>query len=615
MSTEFQREDRYIVIKRSDLAKVPVAYRSALVEPLFHLQAHLPHRECLVLESDWPEYEPTWAAIEQRVTGKKAEHHQGEPVTLPARMDAPPLSGNLRGYGWNACLDEIAKLGPLYTQPAPGVQQEPVANCFLRKNGSGEWVNDAKRWEDGAPDPEILEACKKNPELYRVRLAYSSPADPGEVERLRTENESLRAGWYKDESDNNRYWPEELEEARIQLAERDALLARVVNSGALSSEQQESLEAECCAISASTPKCKTCHDQGEVFVRKGDVHYGMQTEPEPMMAGCPDCATPTIALSASAEPSVPASFQQQVQPWLMECFGAMIAGDREERNHRFLEEALELVQSLGCSAAEAHQLVEYVYGRAVGDPSQEVGGVMVTLAALCLANDLDMHQLADIELARVWTKVDQIREKQKNKPQVGPLPGVYPGREPAAPVERDERAAFEAWAKGQDLSVTRTPNALCFHNGTRRIAGDYIDLSSLCAYAAWCARAALGRKPSDDIPDFTPGNGNKAERRATALLAQLQADLTERDERIDALEKQVQLAEHWLEPHSFNSVGDVIEHTQEMRDEFRKAMIAAVFPDYVAASTHGRLNGIPDKPCSGCGTPGWTGACNKCVPY
>lgn len=68
------------------------------------------------------------------------------------------------------------------------------------------------------------------------------------------------------------------------------------------------------------------------------------------------------------------SFQSRVQPWLMECFGPMIAGDREERNHRFLEEALELVQACGCTASEAHQLVDYVFGRPVGEPTQEAEG-------------------------------------------------------------------------------------------------------------------------------------------------------------------------------------------------------------------------------------------------
>lgn len=67
--SEFKREDRYIVIKRNDLKKVPVSYRSSLVDPMFSLLSHLPHRECLVVESDWPEYEPVWRMIERRVSG------------------------------------------------------------------------------------------------------------------------------------------------------------------------------------------------------------------------------------------------------------------------------------------------------------------------------------------------------------------------------------------------------------------------------------------------------------------------------------------------------------------------------------------------------------------
>ena len=153
---------------------------------------------------------------------------------------------------------------------------------------------------------------------------------------------------------------------------------------------------------------------------------------------------PSAALSDRAAES----FQSRVHPWLMACFGEMIAGDREERNHRFLEEALELVQACGCNASEAHQLVDYVYGRPIGEPAQEVGGVMVTLAALCLANDLDMHGAAETELARIWTKVEAIRAKQAAKPKHSPLPMV------------SDRAAERegAWIEGElvGLAVTLT---------------------------------------------------------------------------------------------------------------------------------------------------------------
>ncbi|MEK1853072.1 MAG: hypothetical protein AAAC48_14685 [Phyllobacterium sp.] len=52
-----------------------------------------------------------------------------------------------------------------------------------------------------------------------------------------------------------------------------------------------------------------------------------------------------------------------------------------------------------------------------GDAQQEVGGVMVTLAALCLANELDVHEAAETELQRIWTKVEAIRAKQAAKPR------------------------------------------------------------------------------------------------------------------------------------------------------------------------------------------------------
>jgi hypothetical protein len=109
---------------------------------------------------------------------------------------------------------------------------------------------------------------------------------------------------------------------------------------------------------------------------------------------------------------------------MMACFGAEIAADRIERNHRFIEEALELVQTNGCTRDEAHQLVDYVYGRDQGDISQEVGGVMVTLAALCLANGLDMHAAGETELARISEPetMEKVRAKQAAKPKHSPLP-------------------------------------------------------------------------------------------------------------------------------------------------------------------------------------------------
>jgi hypothetical protein len=116
------------------------------------------------------------------------------------------------------------------------------------------------------------------------------------------------------------------------------------------------------------------------------------------------------------------TFQSRVDDWLLACFGEEIARDKVERNHRFLEEALELAQSCDCTEEEAHQLVAYVFSRPAGDVPQEVGGVMNTLAALCLARGIDMQDAGDREMERCWQKIEKIRAKQAAKPKFSPLP-------------------------------------------------------------------------------------------------------------------------------------------------------------------------------------------------
>lgn len=127
---------------------------------------------------------------------------------------------------------------------------------------------------------------------------------------------------------------------------------------------------------------------------------------------------PIITVGASETDT----FQRRVHAWMLVCFGEKIAANLAERNHRFLEEALELVQANGCTASEAHQLVDYVFRRPVGEINQEAGGVLVTFAALLNAAGVDMKMAGETELARVWTKVEEIRAKQAAKPKHSPLP-------------------------------------------------------------------------------------------------------------------------------------------------------------------------------------------------
>ena len=75
MSTEFKREERYIVFKMSDVERyLTDADRAYLAMMKNEIDAgrdcaNKPPFKGLIVESDWPEYEPTWRAIEARVTG------------------------------------------------------------------------------------------------------------------------------------------------------------------------------------------------------------------------------------------------------------------------------------------------------------------------------------------------------------------------------------------------------------------------------------------------------------------------------------------------------------------------------------------------------------------
>lgn len=95
------------------------------------------------------------------------------------------------------------------------------------------------------------------------------------------------------------------------------------------------------------------------------------------------------------------AFQGAVGKWMLEVFGAEIAMDPLERIMRFLEEALELAQAEGMTAAEVGRVVDYVYGRPTGETAQEVGGVMVTLAAFCFRREIDLKAAALTEFDRI----------------------------------------------------------------------------------------------------------------------------------------------------------------------------------------------------------------------
>lgn len=73
------RENRYMVFKRADIeALMGVEAQQELngLESAMHALRQDAGKEplqCVVVERDWPEYEPTWQAIERRVDQEAQE--------------------------------------------------------------------------------------------------------------------------------------------------------------------------------------------------------------------------------------------------------------------------------------------------------------------------------------------------------------------------------------------------------------------------------------------------------------------------------------------------------------------------------------------------------------
>jgi len=91
-----------------------------------------------------------------------------------------------------------------------------------------------------------------------------------------------------------------------------------------------------------------------------------------------------------------------------------------ERVMRVLEEALELAQAEGVTSEEAHRLTEYVFGRPLGDPLQELGGVRLTLLGYAAARGVSADEAELTELQRVLSKdPEHFRRRNAEKKAAG----------------------------------------------------------------------------------------------------------------------------------------------------------------------------------------------------
>lgn len=132
--TNFKRESRYIVFKIKDLAnycntEAMIALRRIGDRISEGRRDHgKPPFNGLVVEQDWPEFEPTWAAIEARFKG------EGSAASDAREPEGCKLIAHHTGEGWhlaveNAEGDEVAML------EWPPSWPDSVNADFIRKCG------------------------------------------------------------------------------------------------------------------------------------------------------------------------------------------------------------------------------------------------------------------------------------------------------------------------------------------------------------------------------------------------------------------------------------------------------------------------------------------------
>lgn len=132
--------------------------------------------------------------------------------------------------------------------------------------------------------------------------------------------------------------------------------------------------------------------------------------------------------------------QQQVADWTTRTFGPSTM-QPSERVARFMEEAIELAQACGVQPSLIEKLTAHVYAKPVGEPSQEMGGVGITLLALAASLGFSAEVAERTEWARVEAiPAEHFRKRHNLKADAGI--SIYTDaavtHSAAAPEERDD---------------------------------------------------------------------------------------------------------------------------------------------------------------------------------
>jgi hypothetical protein len=196
MRSEFKREERYIVFKLSKLHTDELVRQKQLnaLNNAFIGDARV---DCVVIESDWPEYEPAWAMIEARMIGSAPQPPAlgGEPEVLgysvkgnkyAIRLTKGELLELYEGYTGDALVELIDR-----AHVAPLLAEIEQLNASEAKN-----IESADRhhnnWVEACKERDTLKADLTSANADKEAYAQNAIDLRKQVDTLKTRNIEAR---------------------------------------------------------------------------------------------------------------------------------------------------------------------------------------------------------------------------------------------------------------------------------------------------------------------------------------------------------------------------------------------------------------------------------------
>lgn len=106
--------------------------------------------------------------------------------------------------------------------------------------------------------------------------------------------------------------------------------------------------------------------------------------------------------------------------WAERCFGTEQMQSPQIRALRTVEEVVEFAQAAQVPKDKLHLVIDTVYSRPVGNPLQELGGVMLTATLLCMTMGIHPDKAFGVELKRVLSKSrDHFAKRNQEKDDLG----------------------------------------------------------------------------------------------------------------------------------------------------------------------------------------------------